>query len=421
MTKSTDVFEKPAIVEVSGFAEVQDAWKCPHLSAAIEGPGEHLFHAGTVMRLEGAQHLLRRRTMGLLLRRRGHQRFRDTWLFPTAATALAEVLAHPDPDGFVRTDLLRWARRVNQQLAAALVGFDAATTPAGADALFELVEVVMAGRPGAIQVTLGEFDEHAPAVQAALEARATLLERFYAEPMRRRRELAARHERGEIAEEDLPQDLLMLIAREADPDWADPALAEREALFLLVAGVHTTSSSLIWILRELFAWFDAHPEHRERVTDDVFLLGAVNEGLRLHPVVPGFARLATEDVELVEGTVVPKGAAAVIRSGQANLDRDVYGPDADTFDPDRAIPPGTYPHGFAFGTGPHMCYGMPIVMGAQGVDGSLVHLLRIVLAAGVQPDPDRPPEPIGPTRGVYADIRGHVAFPVVFPAEGAAR
>src|SRR3954468_3204194 len=281
-------------VDVTEFDEVREAWKCPHLSAGLTGPGEHLFHQDTVMRLDGKEHLLRRRSMGLLLKRRGHAYFRDNFLFPKADAALAELLATPDADGYARVELLTWARRVNQQLAAAITGFDDATTPEGADELFELVQVMMKGRPGAFEVAMGGFDEHAPAAVAAAEARREVIDPFYREPMNQREELAARLEAGEIGEEALPQDLLMLMARRLDPRWGDPDIAEREALFLLAAGVHTTSSSLIWTLREIFEWLADHPEKRERLTDEHFILRAAHEALRLPPVVPGFPRLATE-------------------------------------------------------------------------------------------------------------------------------
>lgn len=38
-----------------------------------------------------------------------------------------------------------------------------------------------------------------------------------------------------------------------------------------------------------------------------------------------------------------------------------------------------------------MCFGFPLVIGQEGADGSLVHTLRALLDAGLQPDPGRPP------------------------------
>src|SRR4051812_3358378 len=104
-----------ATVEVVKHEEVGHAWKCPGLSAGgMGGAHDAEFRAGTVLRLDGREHLLRRRSMGDLLKRRGHERFRDQWLYPTANEALQEALRSPAEDGWVHLDLHRWGRRVNQ-------------------------------------------------------------------------------------------------------------------------------------------------------------------------------------------------------------------------------------------------------------------------------------------------------------------
>jgi hypothetical protein len=37
-----------------------------------------------------------------------------------------------------------------------------------------------------------------------------------------------------------------------------------------------------------------------------------------------------------------------------------------------------------------MCMGLPIVLGAQGIDGTQVHVLRALYRAGMRRDPARP-------------------------------
>ena len=56
---------------------------------------------GTVLRVDGEDHMRRRRVLGTLLRHGGHQWFRDTVLIPTAHASIQELLAHPEPDGVV--------------------------------------------------------------------------------------------------------------------------------------------------------------------------------------------------------------------------------------------------------------------------------------------------------------------------------
>jgi len=367
------------------------------------------------MRLDGPPHALRRKIMGSLLSKRGHAQFRETWLFPAADAALDAVLRNPDPDGVARVDLLRWALRVNQQLAAAITGFDDATSPAGALKLFELMEVVLRGRPRAFTVTLGDYDPTTPDASAALRARQQIIHDFYAPSLARRRELVAEAQAAGIAVQ--PKDLLTLIAAGEDPAWLDPAMGERDALFLLAAAVHTTSASLVWTLREIFEWLRENPAGADRLGDANFILKAAQETLRLHPVVPGFPRLATEDVTLPSGTRIDAGAIAILRSGPASTAPEIFGADALRFNPDRQIPANVSRFGFAFGMGTHMCFGMPIVMGTGGLDGSLVYLLKKVLDAGVRPDERQPPFDLPDSRGQFATDRLGESYLVQFPRQ----
>jgi len=407
-------YTPPRVVEVTGFSQVSEAWRCPVLVPNTDGPGEEYFHAGTVLRLHGAEHLARRRAMSMLLSRRGHQYFREQWLLPTAESALANVLSKRDDQGIARADLADWGKRVNQRLGAALVGLDDATTEAGADELLALTAEVSKIRPHSVEVVLYGFSADGDDVKEGLAARQKIIDRFFTPALDRREALVAEVNAGRLAKDELPQDLLTLMALGLDPAWEDRALAAREAFLLLGAASHTTSTVMQWTLKELFAWFGEHPEDLPLRTDRDFLLRASQEAMRLHPVVPGFTRGAMSDVTLSDGTEIPQGDVALIRSGPPSLDEQAYGEDADRFNPHREVASDVYPFGFAFGTGPHMCYGVPIVMGAKGLDGSLVHLIDILLSAGIEPDPDAPPPVLEGTRGQYVEQRQGYSFPVIF-------
>jgi len=409
---------EPSVVEVTEYGEVREAWRSRSLAADLGGASDAYLRAGTVFRLDGREHQRRRHTMGQLLKRRGHQRFRDTALFPYADAALARALAAPADDGLVHLEVYTWALRVNQQLAAAIVGFDEAKTPEGAGALAELIDASLRGFQSGFHAIFEPFDPEAPHNKAGIEAREEIVRRFYAPSLARREELVAEVAAGRLDEKELPSDLLTLIAQRAEAAWEDPGVAQREALFLLQAGVHTTSSSLVWTLRELFDWFDAHPEDHEKRTDEHFLMRSAHEALRLHPVVAGFPRRVDEDVELCAHTQLHQGDIAVIRSGPASVEPAVYGDDAGTFNPYREVPAGHYPHGLAFGAGSHMCYGMPIVMGSEGLDGSLVYLTKILMAAAVRRDPDHEYPPLEESRGRFVTdyaVGHHGSFHVVLP------
>jgi cytochrome P450 len=409
--------EQRIVVELDRYEDVGEAWRCPHLTTRTAGAGDEEVRAGTVVRLDGEQHKQRRRAMGQLLSRGGHKYFRDTHLFPTADAALAEVLRHPGPDGRARMEVRSWSRRVNQQLAAALVGFDDATSPEGADQLFELVDRFIRGYQGVLDNAFSPFEPDGELQHASLAARDEIVRKFYEPAIERRRHLVGLVDAGDMSRDDLPQDLLSLVAQRTDPAWSDDALAKREAIFLLGAGVHTTSNSLVWTLRELFAYFAEHPEEEKRRNDETFLLAAAHEALRLHPVTAGFVRKAEEDVELPSGTLVPQDALALIRSGPPSAAPEVYGADARQFNPHRQVAKRVSANGFAFGAGPHMCFGMPIVMGAEGLDGSLVYLLKILMRAGVTADPESPDFPLAESRATYDVTTKNSPLWVILPGE----
>jgi hypothetical protein len=81
-------------------------------------------------------------------------------------------------------------------------------------------------------------------------------------------------------------------------------------------------------------------------------------------------------------------------------DTSVYGPDANHFNPRRKAPEGFYPFGLAFGSGDHMCQGLPIVLGVEGIDGTLLLVLQTLYASGLSRDRMRAPSKV-PIRDSY--------------------
>jgi cytochrome P450 len=397
------------IKDVVTYAEAGEAWRCPAFSTNTAGPGEEFFHKDVIVRVDGPEHVLRRRTMGGLLKARGHQVIRDTILYPTARARMSQLLDEPDADGYARTNLVQWLERTNFQMAAAMVGFDEGREGDSAIELVELTEAMLRGRPSNLMVSTGKYSVDSDAQKRALAARQAIIDRFYTPALERRRDLVAKVEAGEASANELPNDLMTMLATDADPAWRDPALAEREALFLLNAGVHTTGTSIYWSLREIVQWLESHPKDRELLQDNGFLGGCTEESMRLHVVTGGFPRMAMEHVELSEGTIAEEGDMMIIRSGPANVDEKVFGADALEYNPRREMPEGVNGFAYAFGQGIHQCFGMPIVMGAKGIDGSLVFLLKALFAAKIEFDPDGPEQP------TLESTRGHwTAVPPIF-------
>ena len=56
-------------------------------------------------------------------------------------------------------------------------------------------------------------------------------------------------------------------------------------------------------------------------------------------------------------------------------------------------------------------------LGAQGLDGSLVYLLEILLRAGIAADPAAAPPVLDGTHGQYIEQRQGYSFPVIFRGE----
>lgn len=387
------------VIELSSFADVTGVWRCPHTSMQIGGKGDEHYHLGTLTRIDGEEHSRRRKALNSLLARKGHQIFREKWLYPTVDAEIASLLEKNEADGEA-IEVVRWGRRISQQLAAAVAGYDEATTPEGADRLFDLSQQMIAGRPSILKVIMGGVDEEDPAMIAGLEAKREIIETFHNPALRRREELLRQVEAGELDSSELPTDFLMLAAQKIDPAWNDPGQVERDAILLMGAAVHTTTNSLVWALQEVFAWIEKNPDRKADLLDENFVLRLAQEALRLHPVVPGHTRLATEDIDLASGATVPEGTVAMMRSGPANADPAVFGEDAGDFNPDRPSPRKTSRFGLAFGMGSHMCWGAPLVIGSGGVDGTLVYLLKSLLDAGVVPDESKnEPYDLADTRG----------------------
>jgi cytochrome P450 len=389
------------------YADCTEILKSASLSADVGGEIDNAtFRGGTVVRLDPPAHSRRRKTLNRLLRRDGHQWFRDTALFPALKKNMTELLTRRDPDGLVRTDLIKFGATVNMQLAAVLIGLPAASEPPGSE---EVVELVHEMAKVALTTKLELMSGLDPgSIESAAAAKDTFYERYYRPALAEHQDMLARVEAGDMLETELPKDLMTLVAAHADEAWSDPDLPVRDVWLMLRASVDTSTQALCHTLTELEKWFARHGEDRDRRTDPTFVLGAVNESLRLHPMSPTFLRRALEDTRLTSGAEIKAGDYAVVRPAPANRDAAVFGEDADCFDPMRVVPAGVSPYGLAFGHGSHKCYGLPLVLGHDGIDGSLVHFMRSLLDANARPDPAKPPNI------TYTEDAEHVvSYPIV--------
>jgi cytochrome P450 len=121
-------------------------------------------------------------------------------------------------------------------------------------------------------------------------------------------------------------------------------------------------------------------------------------------------RWAKEDLTLPSGQAVKAGRPAYGIFVGANTDPAVWGEDSETFNPDREVPAAVAHYGTSFGGGIRQCLGLRIVRGEKetGERSSHLDVLSLLLAGGVERDPDRAP-------ALRADESGlPVSYPVVF-------
>ncbi|XP_015032955.2 probable cytochrome P450 313a4 [Drosophila willistoni] len=69
-----------------------------------------------------------------------------------------------------------------------------------------------------------------------------------------------------------------------------------------------------------------------------YLQRVLNESMRLFPVLPIIARRTDQDVQLLNGIIVPKFTNVAIGIFHMHRSKDIWGPEANTFNPDHFLP-----------------------------------------------------------------------------------
>lgn len=352
----------------------------------------------TIVTLHADEHRARRRIEGQLFRADALRVYEHEVLLPAIDECLADVAAERDSGGSVLTDLKRLVTEIILRVSMAIIGIDD-RRPHTVARLYSFLEPLT--RAHEIEWTTEECEG---VLRAAAETKAQLRDEFVEPSLERRRALLSDGE-------ELPPDLVATLVADAD---VDEDLIVREAALYLIASVFTTTTAIINTVVALIRWFEDHPGDRARALDaeDGFLRDAVDESLRLEPpITPVLMREALEPVRLPSGVSVSPGEALTCDIIDAHRDAGLFGADADAYDPHREVLGRARPHYWAFGDGPHVCIGLPLVMGSRtaGTEGDAVVLVRALLRAGVEID-DEPPSLAPSRRTRYA------TFPVVLCA-----
>jgi cytochrome P450 len=172
---------------------------------------------------------------------------------------------------------------------------------------------------------------------------------------------------GQNSRDDILSQLLGLRYEDGSGLAEDDLLDELRTL--LVAGHDSTAGVLPWALYYLHA-NDGLRAERAR-TDTAYLDAAMNEALRMHPVVPIVGRHLRAPLAF-RGTVVPAGGNVALATFLLHAREDVFGEAPAEFRPERFLAGRKFtPFEFApFGGGHRRCIGAAFA----------VFELRIILA-----------------------------------------
>jgi cytochrome P450 len=362
------------------------------------------FLEASFMFTEGESHRERRKLLNPLVRADALSGIREDVILPEADRLLAEHRAAAGPDGVARMDLVEYLERVFLHFTARLIGLIGMDSNERITLMRSLAGPIAAGMSSAYLADRSSVNEK------ALAAKRRYTEEFVAPSLAWHREMLAR-------DETVPNSLLRMAAAVQHPMWAEDANVVVESALLFAASVGTSTQSIVHTLDFLQDWFAEHPEDIAAATDPTFLLNALSETIRLRaPFSPYTTRLSLEEHELPTGTRCRAGEELHIEWVAANRDTEIFGPDADRFNPRRPAPAkGTPRYGLGFGMGTHQCYGLRVVVGNDGKGGAHVELLRMLMAAGIRPDPDNPPRSLQKDMDKFSieDIPRYTSYPVV--------
>lgn len=365
-----------------------------HISAGLRNPDlqQALYDEGgvimdsTLLVLHGDAHH-KRRILEFGVFRKDFFRWYEQTVFPNT---LKHSMRGDIAAG--RSELVDLGYRVTMNLTADFAGIDRPEQSAEETAhLLRLVAIFSEG--ATIVHSTRPKDEVRREVGEAI---ADFEPRFLAPSVARRRELISQLEAGQVEEEALPRDVLTVILHKGDPDEFTPDVLTREIAFYLQAGAHSTANSTIHAFHDIYTWAEEDSARWTRLREDpIFFQRCVHESLRLHPASPVALRRATCPVLLDGVGEVSQGALVEFRLAEANRQQDIFGTDADTFNPLREVEHPYLPFGHTFGTGVHTCLGRDLdggVLPKVGADpethqyGTISMFLRDLFSRGARQD-----------------------------------
>ncbi|NKQ56185.1 cytochrome P450 [Amycolatopsis sp. K13G38] len=380
------------------------------------------FNRGTLLSLNGAEHLARRRLYSPLFSNDALSYLYHRAARPVIVEALHNVYrAAQDASARPAADLAKLVPLMLYRVSARVAGVDGIDTDEDVHAFTNVIERYAKG------ISIEFFDNPESFVQEALAGKEELRKRYLEPCTARRRELVEAFRAGRLEKSDLPRDLITLwllndesLLKGESPEQEEYLLVEFE--LFLYTGTRTTQRLLPHVIQAITDWVAAHPEDATRTTESAFLRGAIAETLRFHGL-PAMQRRAIRDVVLPSGAQIAAREMIALDYVDANKDPNVFGEDAAEWNPyriERGIKGA--PWGMSFGGGAHMCIGRRLVTGGdwrkgssaddRHIDGTVVAIVRAMFEAGVRPDTDS--ESVSHGQAHLSQFDEYVAYPVVF-------
>lgn len=398
---------------ISRFEEAHKALCNYDLAQGLYDAGEIM--DGVLLTLHGDEHRARRLAEFKIFSR-SFFRFYEQERFPlTIEETLAPFLAMGG------CDLVDFNYRVTMNLTADFAGIDRPDRTE--DETADLLKLVRKFSEGA--TIAHSTRSHDDVNREVREAMVLFKERFLLPSIARRKSLLEDYQNGKISDEDLPRDVVMALLRNEEKLNLSEDVFHREIAFYLQAGSHSTGNSMTHALHNIFMYCEKYPETWERLlSDPLFLQRCVHESLRLHPASPVAWRkpVCPFHLEQANATLSPDDRV-VIDLHEANREREIFGEDADEFNPFRNLPKNVLPFGLTFGIGVHACLGRDLDGGVvQRADtdpdnhqyGIVTLLVRRLLEAGARPDPvKRPKQDPSTARKTWGE------YPILFTSKTA--
>jgi|APGre2960657505_1045072.scaffolds.fasta_scaffold03424_2 cytochrome P450 len=341
-------------ITITSINEAKEVYRHKEMRQALYDAGK-IVMSDVLVNLHGDEHRARRRLENRLFRRETLVHYeRD--LFPSVIekTLGPYVLAG-------RAEIVELSHQLMMNLAALNAGVDRQL--GSAEETARLYAQMMKFIEGA---TLEHTTRNIAEVEVEIaESMADFNREFLTPSIERRQKLLAAVASGEAPETSLPLDVLTVLLRNEDSLQLPQDVILREISFFLLAGAHTSATAFVRTLHNLFLWSAQHPEDAELIRSDrSFVQKAVYETIRLNPSSPTGMRWALADITLKSGRFIPKGSRVIIDLNKINRDQNVFGLNADVFDPHRVpLVEGVAPWGLSFGQGMHACIGQELAAG----------------------------------------------------------